>query len=567
MQIAEIKDILEKKPHKDEIAQAQELESRTRFFTDPALNYNNADPYKTTFLKTVDNRLQNPDSSNNFRNNLTFPLKINELIESIFTKIGNIWQGQNPYYDYVFTSDNVEGYAEYVNIDYFKTKIWSEFITHHNSIILTDLPSEQLQDIPEPFTSLIRINNVIEVQSKDNVIDHVIYLFDDTKDAEKIAVIDSNEYQLFDYRNKTLGLEISNSKHDLGKCPTEWLSQMDFNSKSNIIKLNPLSKSLGKIEDLQITYTLKNILSPYAFYQFIVKYKNSSECNFDDGKNYCDDGYLKDRESDANIYSSGYVLQKCPLCNKTPGVGDVIKKPIPTDKDDPDLKDVISFVAPDTTIMEYGDKYILSLESNLFDAIVGTDENLNPNENHNETAYKYNVEGQQDVIFRWKSMFEDVISKVHDDKLQLRYGELYESNSINLGTDFILADLNSLYEEKEKLKESGLDSVFDFNKTIISAKYQNNPAKKRRALIIDAYKPFDESIEKVEASYKDGLIDRKDYIKQKYLSEFISQFENIKLLSEFQPDLSIGSIKKILDKYFESWYKEKFEPIKKIEDE
>ncbi len=560
MQFADLKEILEKQPRKTEIKIAQDLESKTRYFTDPSLDIMNAGEYQITFFNTVASRLNNPDSFNNFKNNLTFPLKINEFIESIYTKISNIWQGQNPYYDYQFRNDKIEDFAEFVNLDFFKTELWGEFKTHHNSIILTDLPEIQIGEKPEPFNSLIKINNVIDIISNRNIIKHVIYLFNDTKGLEKLAVVDGDGFQLYNYPNKDitkLNL-ILESEHDLERCPADWLSQIDFNSKSNIVKANVLSKSLGKIEDLQITYTLKNILSPYAFYQFITKYKNASECDYDDGKVYCVGGYLKSKEADTSIYKDG-VVAKCPLCNKTPGVGDILAKPIPLSKDEPELKDIISFVSPDVEIMEYGDKYISSLETDLFDVIVGTDENLNPNENHNETAYKYNVEGQQDVIFRWKSMFEDVISKTFDNILQLRYGDSYISNSIDLGTDFILADLNSLYTEKEKLNELGLDGVFDFNKTIINAKFQNNPNKKRRALIIDAFKPFDESIAKIEESFKGGLIEHLDYIKQKYLSEFIQYFESEKtLLNGFNPDLSIAKIKKILDEYFKTWYDDKF---------
>lgn len=565
MDKAVLKDILDKQPRKKEIELARNLEAKTRYFTDPALNFTNSDIYKNQFLSVVQSRLNNPDSFNNFKNYLSFPLKINEFIESIYTKISNIWQGQNPYFDFTFKSESIEDYQEFVSLDFFKNDAWNEYKTHHNSIILTDLPEEQTQSRPEPFNYFIKINSVLDVVSDNNVIDHVIYILDDTPSKEILAVVDIDGYQLYDYKDKKLGEEILNAPHDLNRCPAEWLSRIDFNSKSNIIKSNVLSKSLGKIEDLQIIYTLKNILSPYAFYQFIVKYKNSSECDYDDGKYYCDGGYLKlkstdDNQTDVNVYSNG-VLTKCPLCNKTPGVGDVYGKPIPTSSDEPDLKNVIEFIAPNTKIMEYGDKYISSLESDLFDVIVGTDENLNPNENHNETAYKYNTEGQQDVIFRWKSMFESVISNTLDNVLQLRYGDLYESNSIDLGTDFILADLNTLYEEKKTLKEIGLDSVFDFNKTIINAKYQNNPQKRRRALIIDAFKPFDESIEKIEQSFSLGLVDKKDFIKQKYLSEFIKQFESTKLITDFNQDMSIGAIKKVLDGYFDTWYNDKFKEV------
>jgi hypothetical protein len=558
MQIEVLKDILEKQPRRKEIDKAIEIEQKSMFFTDPIADISNCNGYKYKFLRKVSDRLNNPDSYNNFINNLTFPLKINEFIESIYTKIGNIWQGQNPFYEFSFSTDSIEDYFQYVNVDYFKEDVWDEFKTHYNSIIITDLPEKQEGERPDPYNTIIRIQQVVDVFSVDNHIKHVIF-----ECCDKLVVIDNESYQLYNYTDSTLGALEVDSPHDLGRCPAVWLSQLDFNTKSNIVKSNAISKSLGKIEDLQIIYTLKNILSPYAFYQFIVKYKNASECNYDDGKNYCDGGYLKNKETDEAIYvGNEYTTQavaKCPQCNKNPGVGDVLGKPMPISSDEPDLKNVIEFVAPKVDILEYGDQYIIDQERDLFDNIVGTDQTLNPNQNHNELAYKYNTEGQQDVIFRWKGMFENVISHTLDNVLQLRYDDLYQGNSIDLGTEFILADINTLLGEKKELRELGLEDVFNINEAIINARYQNNPEKKKRALIIAAFKPFDESIVTVEASFKDGLIDKKDYIKQKYLKEFIKWFEAKRIkLEQFPKDQSAERIAETLDLVFDDWYNEKF---------
>lgn len=551
----QLKQILDEQPRKEEIKKAIELESKVRFFTDPADNMQSADAYLYDFLTRVKERLNNQDSFNNFKSYLTFPLKINEFLESIYSKLSNIWQGQNPYFEYSFKTKK-EDYQDLIDLEFFRNEVWNEFKVNYNSVILTDLPKEG-ETIP--FNILVKIALIKDVLTVKNSIKHLIFEYK----TDQIAVIDDETYQLWGYENSNLSLEpIYEAKHGLDRCPAVWLSEIDFNSKSNIVKSNAISKSLGKIEDLQILYTLKNILSPYAFYQFIVKYKNDSACNYDNGKMHCDGGYLKYNSNDTSVYqsTSDAVLVKCPQCNKQPGVGDVIQKPIPLDSNDPELKDVISFIAPDTKIMEYGDKYLKELEADLFDCIVGTDENLNPNENHNEMAYKYNTEGQQDVIFRWKSMFENVISKVHDNILELKYESNYKGNNINLGTEFILSSLDSLYAEKERLNKLGLSQVLDFNKTIINAKYQSNPDKRKRALIINEFKPFDEGLETLEASAKDGLIDKKDYIKQKYLNQIISNFESEVIpLDAFDKEVPVKKITRALNDYFEKWYKNKFE--------
>jgi hypothetical protein len=216
-------------------------------------------------------------------------------------------------------------------------------------------------------------------------------------------------------------------------------------------------------------------------------------------------------------------------------------------------------------IQQYGDKYILNLENDLFNNIMGSDDILNPNQNHNELAYKYNVEGEQSTIMKWKTMFENTISLVLDNTLELVYGDSYKGNVINLGTDFILAKLDNLYIEKERLDKLGLTTEFDFNRTIINAKFNENPERKRRALIINEFKPFDEPIDKIELSAKDGLIDKKDFIKQKYLNEFIKHFESKKVpLNSFSMDLPVDKIVDIMNTEFDTWYNNKFNQNKTI---
>ena len=554
-------ELLDKQPRKSEIQRAVNLQNKVRFFTEPVESSLIDVPYKTDYLKLVSDRLDNFDSYNRFVKNTSYPFKINGFIDDIYTRLAKIWQGQNPYYTFEFKPEK-DDYHDLTNIHWFKNEVFEQFKSNYNSIILTDLPSDEDEE-KEPHNIFVNIDTVIDVKSKNNEIKHLIYKLTD----DKIAVIDEETWDIWNYKDNTLGLEAEKSEpHNLDRCPAVWLSQLDFNSSSNIIKSNPLCKSIGKIEDLQIIYTLKNILSPYAFFQFIVKFKNDSACNYDNGSHYCDGGYLRRREDNSSVtVGTSNALARCPQCNKAPGVGDVISKPIPTSSDEPQLNNVIEFVAPGTQIMEYGDKYILNLENDLFNNIMGSDDILNPNQNHNELAYKYNVEGEQSTIIKWKTMFENTISLVLDNTLELVYGDAYKGNVINLGTDFILAKLDNLYSEKERLDKLGLTTEFDFNKTIINAKFNENPERKRRALIINDFKPFDEPIDKIELSAKDGLIDKKDFIKQKYLNEFIRHFESKKVpLNSFSLDLPIDKIVDIMNTEFDTWYNNKFNQNKTI---
>jgi len=537
MELLRAQEIYKSKPHQVEIELAIALEEETRYYTERFISSDKAPNFHQTFLNWSKDRLSNDRSYNNFIRSLTYPLKTSQFIDDIYSKLNNIWEAQNPFIK-VSIKDNVDDKDKEIDLTWWKETAWNLLKIRHNSILLVDLPVEQKSELPEPYISIIDINNIIDIESKNNVISYIMFKF-----GELVAVVDKEVYQLFVLNNDKTEItgiytdekgNLFNNKHTLDYCPAFFLSDIKYRDCYEIPRINPLTNCLGKFRNILFLDTLKDITDPHAFYNFIIKYGSTGNCGYDDGQYHCVDGKLFRSVKDSEGMNAGEVgkrtqsgaIEKCPKCNTDMNIGDTITLPLPTDPSDKAIASPIQFASPDKDILDWRNNYLKSLYDDLSALVLGNDQELNAKLNHNETAYRYNIEGKQSILIRWKTVFEKVIKSITDAKLKIKYPLGFESSHIDLGSDFLLLDIQDLYTEKESAEKLGLGTILNFNDRIIETKYKNNPDLKLRARVINSFKPFDEPLERTEASFIAKNISKIDYFKVKYLEQFINWFEN-----------------------------------------
>lgn len=567
MDIIELKQIIEDTPRAKFIKECINVDEKTRFFSEITLSKNESSNYKEDFGRYVRDRLNNEESYYKFEKAFTYPLNINDFINDIHSKIKKIFEGEDPYYSYDLSDSIKEDAINYVLTDWFKNEAFETFCNSPNTIVLIDI-NGSIDDKPAPYPVLINSENIIDVKECDGVIQHIVYYIDENL----IGVVDSEYYQLFEKDDQKNIIEVNkegNNKHELGYCPAYFISNKKVNSKGYKRK-NHLTSAFGEIQELTFYKTLKSIINPHAFYLFTVKGKSNGSCGYKEGIAYCVNGYMKAQSEDGIdivvLDESGVSAKPCPVCNKSLGIGNEIKFSYGfTDAGAiAEPNDIIKFVAPDTAVLEYSDKFLSSKEESIFSNVVGSDENLNPKLNHNEVAYKYNSEGQLSVLMNWKTVFEYLIKNVNETILKLRYGnDAVKNVSINLGTKFILKTSADLYEEKKEAK--GLASVIQIDEQIIRKKYaSNNKEKQKRLLYLKVYP----NIIDVDEKFKNNSIPYKIYIKQVMFEDFINWFEYTYSGNTISYDKSTKENVKVLNSAFDIYFKEFFEQTenKQIED-
>jgi hypothetical protein len=562
MEFFEANKLFIERPRKTLLCKAVELEQEIRFYTEPFLANDNTH-FFNKFIGWADDRLSNETSINNFKNSITYPLNSVSIIDGAYKDLAKIWDAQNPYFNISYKSKNndYETISELADINWWKIKGWNIFKSKPNTILLINLPKEQLGKYPEPFIQAIPIENVIDIPDSDTI-DHIMFMYDDNI----VAVVDNMVYQLYSINKEKQELNslIFETPNAYKKCPAFFLSKIKFNDSNNIVRSNAIANSLGKLKNFVFLSILKCVIDPHSFYQFIVKY-GITDCSYTDGNIHCNNGFLettiKDDENGTFVNrpvrnKSGQGVEKCPLCNKSIGIGGYINRPIPSDPADKDLSNVVEFVSPETESLKYSEEYLKRYEENIYADIIGNSQILNPKLNHNKDTIKNNIEGKQSVLMDLKKMFDNVITDITLAKGVIKYGDVISDIKINLGDNFLLLDIQDIYAEKENATKYGLDSILGFTDAIIETKYKNNPGLKKRAKLIAAFKPFEEPIEKVEASYIAKTISKKDYFKCKYLEQYVNYFEaNIQNLvsltneKEFKQSLEIFTSE--FDKFFD----------------
>ncbi len=561
MEINELKEILEKKPREVLIDRCVNLDAKTRFFSEISVNLEDTSDYSTSFFGYVDARLNNTESMYKFEKAFTYPINTVDFTNDIHSKIKKIFDGEDPYTSYDISDSIKEDAEQFLNHDWYKNEAFNAYCNTPNSIVIVDV--KQIDDEkPEPYPVILPIESILDVKEINGEIKHVIYCITN----KLIGVIDEYSYQLFEKDDKDNIFEVPkvDNEHHLGYCPAWFISNKKIKEKYYTRK-NHLTQSFGDIQDLTFLKTLKSIISPHAFYHFVVKSKSNSSCGYKQGNIYCANGYLYmsgEEGSDTRVLSkSGNSAEPCPICNKSLGIGNEITTPY-TFTDAGAISEpasVVRFIAPDTQILEYSDKFVYAKEESIFSNIVGANEALNPKLNHNESAYKYNSEGQLSVLLNWKTVFEYLIEQIDSTILKLRYGvDSVESVNVNLGTKFILRTEGDLYQEK---KDAGaLASVIKVDEQIIRKKYANNEEEKQKRLLY--LKVYPNMID-VDEKYKSRAIPEKIYIKQVMFEDFINWFEYT-YTKPIKIENSVRQNVAILNSAYDIYYKEFFEKEDKV---
>src|SRR5690606_17068850 len=125
-----------------------------------------------------------------------FPLYTPSVVESIYFELGRVFDSRNYSSTYQFVSSTIADDWDYYKLHNLNSPViwrtvgWDKMKTSVNSILVVDLPVEQLTDRPEPYFYWLDIANVIDYElNPDGVTfewlifkqpDFVIAVFDDT---------------------------------------------------------------------------------------------------------------------------------------------------------------------------------------------------------------------------------------------------------------------------------------------------------------------------------------------------------------------------------------------------
>lgn len=515
----------------------------------------------TDFLSWVESLIPN-DKFKIFKSLFRYPVLTNEVTGIAFDKLSRVFDGRNPAFNYQFMNSEQRDDWEYYRQEVLKeptiwqTKGWEYFQNEINSVLIVDLPTEQNPgSYPEPYFYWLTIDQVIayEVDEKTGLMAWIIFQQPD----ERIAVIDDSSYRIFkEDSGHNVGEMIVESPHDLGYCPARFFWNVPVSLAEPDVKASPLTKELESLDWLLFFHISKRHLDLYGSYPIYSGYEQS--CDFSNAENgdMCDGGFLKDRNGNYKFDSAG-LLMRCPKCGnkRIAGVGSFVEVPIPGENQ-PDLRNPVQMLTVDTASLEYNVGEVERLKETIITAVVGTDDELNRNA-INEKQVQAQFESQSTILNRVKKGFEAAQQFVDETVCRLRYGNMFVSANINLGTEFYFVSPEELRERYKIAKDSGaseaeLDAL---QNQIIETEYRHNPTQLQRMLILAELEPYRHlTRNEIINLYEKQIISAEDMRIKLNFANFVRRFEreNTNIL-EFGTQIPYSEKIRIISETFKTY--------------
>lgn len=520
------------------LSRAKLHQMRIKFHTVKRVTSFNA-PYisvpLTQFLAMVENILPH-DKFVLFKALFRYPVKTNEITDVCFDKLSRIFDGRNPAFNYQFVNNEQridwEDYRQsrLKEPEVWATKGWEFFKSEINSVLIVDMPREQRTARPEPYFYWLPIEDVITYKADPDtgVMDFIVF-----KRRDEIVVIDDFSYRVWrdeKHTGRIDGAPEMEAAHDLGYCPARFFWNEPISLDEPDVKLSPLSSVLESLDWFEFFHISKRQLDLMGAYPILSGYEQS--CDFSNAENgdYCDGGFLRDRQGHYRLDMAG-LLMRCPKCGnkRIVGAGSFVEIPIPSQEaNQPDLRNPVQILKVDRDSLDYNVDEQNRLRDEIITAVVGQDEIVTDRDAFNEQQVRANFESVTTVLLRVKKGFEAAQTWVDETVCRLRYGNYFLSAKINYGTEFFLYTPDELRKRYKEAKDAGapeseLDTMLD---QILETEYRNDPTKLRRMLVLAELEPY-RHLSRAEASemFDKNLISETDLRIKLNFPNFVRRFE------------------------------------------
>lgn len=541
LDLKQIKEILQKPTKRQLIQKASLMQKRLRFHTETNLAISDINQPTTNYLDWVKNLLPK-DKFNTFLWLFKFPLQTPAVVEDCYRELERVFYSRNSSSTYQFTSSELlEDWMDYRithlhEPEVWKTEAWKRMQVSINSILVVDLPVDQVSPRPEPYFYWLEIEDVIDFKTKPNNTDFEWLVF--KQPDKRVAVFDEYSVRVYQLNEKNeIESLVSESAHGLGYCPARFFWSTPLNEKYKELKKSPLAKELSNLDWYLFFSISKQHLDLYAPYPIYSSYE--ADCHFENSEtgDYCDGGFLRNAKGEYKILNDGTV-EKCPCCSekRIAGPGSYIEVPVPNAADGvADMRSPVQITTIDRESLDYNVGECERLKNEIIISVVGSDGTVSEKEAINETQVAANFESKTSVLNALKTNFELAQRFVEDTICRMRYGEEFISSAISWGTEFYVFTVKELYDKYKQAKENGaLNSELDaITQQILEVEYRNNPLVLQRMLILKQLEPYPHLTlgEVISLSDKQLLDLRKVRLKLNF-TQYIDRFEreNINIL-------------------------------------
>ena len=451
------KEFIEKGLNKDSITKASTQEAQLSYFLQSDLqdnrvsqeyinqwanrNYQSSD-YFLNYVKTV----FKTDNFLFFFKYMRKPLPSTKLINNkIKPQLNRVFTSENSDFKYDVTNVDTQEISETLNTPTFEDELFEKLLFQHNSILIEDLKSDEVNS---PYRYFIDIERVVSLNHDCERITQIAYsgvAVIDGMEQKGIIYIDDKEYALY----RTDYTLIASVPHDLGICPANFISKAKY--KDNfVIRESLFTYIREELEEFVFLKTIQKMTEPNGAIPVVTKLEVPEDDSDIKGSN---------GEMPANNTMGSQVAEF--HSENTEKVGDLQAgtiHDIPIEsitKDDGSLdmeavKSFLNFFYVPTEALTYLKDRINEIENSIISTIIGTIDSSNE-ESKNELQIEKSVIVLENTLIYFADNLNTIRKASDYNMLSLKYGkERVNEVFIFYGTDFFLDSQSKLYEDLEK---------------------------------------------------------------------------------------------------------------------
>lgn len=532
----QIKKLLEERPNKKLLDAAIRHENRLSLHSEMIVHKEHLSPYYTQLLLWLGSEqpeLLPKDKIERFKQLCTTPIATLGLTDAIFADLSRIFTGVDAFYrcDYK-DPDTVADWLDYRDDEFWKVQGFAAMKSAINSVWVAEIPAIQKGAYPEPKNRLINIRNIIDIENEERSGNtrHCCFTSGDI-----LFIYDPVAIRAYDYKDGKLGTKLADVNHGLGYTPARMFWSDAITTNDPINKRAPLTPVLSDLDWLLVHKTFKKYMDMSNAYPIVAAYEQSDD--FENDRRDNDQGRTHEQKANTNY-------------NMGPGTYWGVRPPL---QGEPDLmSNPVKLISPDVATLEFHVTEEERLSSNILKRVVGVDSEATKMA-QNEKQVMSGFESRTSVLRRIAHNFERIQTFADTTLFTLRYGKNPDI-SVDMGSRYFLRTTDDLIADLADAKEKGAhDAVVDMlSNEVIETKFRNDKSGYERAMIVRALDPLpDKSVKDAIEIYKEGGIDKVNFVIKCNLTAFVHRFErDFAPLNVFAPDNSkIDLIKEQLKVY------------------
>ncbi len=384
------------------------------------------------------------DNFLSFYKYLRHPLPSAKIVnEDVKPKLRRVFHAEDSIFKYTLRG-KVEACHSDLNSKEFDEELFNAILFNHNGIVAQDVSRTD-----DEYREVIPVTSIVSVdcdKDKINKIAYCSYVELEDRKIQGYTYLDKEQYMFFD---RDLNL-ISQSVHDLGECPADWISSENMFTTNNVVKKSIFSYVIGDLEEYVFLKTLQRMTEPNGAIPVAVQLNSKETKSAGELKK----GLSKEPMSPTILGSnSDKDIYPVPASESQLQAGTIIKVTPPSDADGNINMDVVQnyfqFHYMPIEALSYIDDRIKDIENRINASLIGDYKEQNEAAK-NQLQVEKGYNGKEDRL-RWLSNELSRIKQLSDFKtLALLHGKDNVTVEVFFGTDFFIETLDELFNSFDK---------------------------------------------------------------------------------------------------------------------